>query len=109
MAFDEGLAQRIREAIGERSDLSERKMFGGLSFLIKGKMAVGVIGREMIARLSAEDGARALQEEGVRPMDFTGKPMKGWVYVGERAIDDDDALRGWVSRGLALAESLSDK
>jgi TfoX/Sxy family transcriptional regulator of competence genes len=85
--------------------MSERKMFGGVAFMFDGNMAFGIIGSELMARLgpAAEE---ALTEPHVRPMDFTGKPMKGMVYIGQEGIADDADLERWVRRALAFARSL---
>lgn len=86
MAYDEGLAHRIRECLSElRGDgtaLTEKRMFGGLSFLLRGNMTVGVVGDELIARVGQETAEGALARPEARPMDFTGRPMRGWVTVG---------------------------
>jgi TfoX/Sxy family transcriptional regulator of competence genes len=109
MAYDEALADRVRERIAAHSEVTERKMFGGLAFMISGNMACGVIGEDLIVRLGEEDGPKALEEPGVREFDFTGKPMKTTVYVGPEATADDDDLTGWVDAGAAYAESLPAK
>jgi TfoX/Sxy family transcriptional regulator of competence genes len=106
MAYDEALADRVREALAARSELSERKMFGGIGFMLAGKMAVGVIGEDLIVRVGPDEAERALTEEGVREFDFTGRPMKGWVYVAPEAIDGDDQLADWVDAGADFAASL---
>jgi TfoX/Sxy family transcriptional regulator of competence genes len=109
MAFDERLADRMREILGPQPDLSEKRMFGGLAFLVAGKMSVGVIGEDLIVRLSPEEAESALAEEGVRPFDFTGRPMKGWVFVGPEVTEDDSNLAEWVEAGVAYASSLPAK
>ena len=81
MAYDEALAERTRDALTGRESVSERKMFGGLAFMVGGNMACGVIGEDLMVRLEAEDAERALSEKHTRPMDFTGRPMKGFLYV----------------------------
>jgi hypothetical protein len=109
MAYDEGLATRIRDAIGNRSGLAEKRMFGGLAFLVHGNMACGVRGEDLIVRLAA-DAADAVQgEPGVRPFDLTGRPMKGWLMVAADGHAEDDDLRRWVDRGVAYAASLPPK
>jgi len=74
MAYDDELADRIRDALSHRDDVEERKMFGGLAFMVAGHMAVGIVGAELMVRLGQERAAAALAEEHVRPMDFTGRP-----------------------------------
>jgi TfoX/Sxy family transcriptional regulator of competence genes len=97
MAYDPGLAQRIREALGQRSDVSERAMFGGLAFLVDGKMFVGIRDSSLMARVGPERHSDALAMPGVRVMDFTGRPMKGYVYIDPPALADDRDLAAWVS------------
>jgi TfoX/Sxy family transcriptional regulator of competence genes len=109
MAFDEQLADRVRDLIVGHGEVSERKMFGGIGFMVSGNMAVGVIGEELIVRLDPEDAEDAISEPGVREFDFTGRPMRGWIFVAARAISDDDALASWVEAGAGYAASLPAK
>ena len=109
MPYDEGLAERVRELLDERPDLTEQKMFGGIGFMLGGNMCCGVLGDELVVRLGAEDGEAALAEPYVRPFDFTGRPMRGFVLVGPGATETDDALDSWVSRAEAFASSLPPK
>jgi TfoX/Sxy family transcriptional regulator of competence genes len=85
MAYDEALAQRVRDLLAPREELTEREMFGGIAFMLAGNMACGVIGGDLLVRLGKEDAERALGEPHVRPMDFTGRPMKTTVYVDPEA------------------------
>ena len=109
MPYDEGLAERVRELLDERPDLTERKMFGGIGFMLGGNMCCGVLGDELVVRLGAEDGEVALAEPHARPFDFTGRPMRGFVLVGPGATETDDGLDAWVSRAEAFASSLPPK
>ena len=109
MAYDEGLAQRIRDVIGSRSDIEEKKMFGGIAFMLNGNMCCGVVKADLCLRLGKEGTAAALEETHVRPMDFTGKPLKTMVYVSAKGIADDADLEAWVERGMAFAETLPKK
>jgi TfoX/Sxy family transcriptional regulator of competence genes len=109
MAYDETLADRARDVLASRSDLSERKMFGGIAFMVAGNMAVGVIGDDLMVRLDPTDAAQALSEPHVRPMDFTGKPMKGMIYVDSAGTEADEDLAGWVEAGADFATSLPPK
>ena len=109
MAYDQGLATRIREAIGDRSGLAEKQMFGGLAFLVHGNMACGVRGEDLIVRVAADTAEAALAEPGVRPFDLTGRPMTGWLLVDPDGHAEDEDLRRWVDRGLAHASSLRPK
>jgi hypothetical protein len=109
MAYDEGLATRVRDVIAEQPGLSEKKMFGGLAFLLHGNLACGVRGDDLMVRVGADAADAALDEPGVRPSDMGGRPMKGWLLVGADGHAGDDDLRRWVDRGLAHASSLPPK
>jgi TfoX/Sxy family transcriptional regulator of competence genes len=109
MAFDEQLAGRVRKQLNSPAGLSEKKMFGGLAFLINGNMSVGVHGSELIVRIAPETTDNALHEPGARPFDITGRPMKGWLLVGEPEIKDAASLKKWVRRGVEYASALPKK
>lgn len=109
MAFDEHLADRVREVLAPRADLTERKMFGGIAFMIGGNMATGVIGDELMVRLSPAEAEQALAEPHARPMDFTGRPMKGMLFVDSAGTESDEDLAGWVEAGADFAASLPAK
>lgn len=109
MAYDEGLAERIRAKIGAHPGLVEKQMFGGLSFLIHGNMAVGVIGDELCVRVGKEGHDEALTRSGARIFDFTGRPMPGWIMVAPEAVGEDGDLVVWIDAGTAYAESLPTK
>jgi TfoX N-terminal domain len=109
MAYDEGLATRVRDALGDQPGLAEKKMFGGLAFLVHGNMACGVRGDDLMVRVAAEEAAAVMDEPGTRPFDMTGRPMKGWLLVDAGGHAEDDDLRRWVGRGLAYASSLPPK
>src|SRR5215212_8414648 len=109
MAYDESLARRVRSQLANQVDLHERKMFGGLAFMVRGNMCCGIVGDELMVRVGAAEQASALAEPHVRPMDFTGRPMAGMVYVGRAGIAADRDLRGWVERGADDARSLPPK
>lgn len=109
MAYDEALAARVRDLLVPRSDLTEREMFGGIAFMLAGNMAAGVIGHDLLVRLGKDDAERALTEPHVRPMDFTGRPMKTTVYVDPDGTADDADLAGWVDAGADFAVSLPPK
>lgn len=108
MAFDEALADRVRDVLAARPELSERKMFGGIAFMVSGNICCGVIGEDLMVRLG-DDGERALAEPHTRPMDFTGKPMKTTVYVDPAGTGDDAELARWVEAGADYAASLPPK
>lgn len=109
MAFDEQLAQRIRAEIGEHPALIEKQMFGGLSFLLAGNMAVGVIADELCVRVSKDGHDAAIEKPGARIFDFSGRPMKGWILVAPSAVESDSDLAAWIDRGMEFASSLPPK
>ncbi len=109
MAFDEGLANRVRAKLGKQHGLVEKKMFGGVAFLVNGNMSVGVHGNELIVRIAPEETDQALKQKGVRLFDVTGRPMKGWVLVGAAGTHDAASLAKWIERGVAFASSLPKK
>ena len=110
MAFDQGLAQRLREQLAATtSRLAEKQMFGGLAFLVDGNMCVGVMGEELIARVGLDATDAALQRPGSRLFDFSGRPMKGWVTVDPAVLDADEVLAGWVDEGLRFVRTLPPK
>lgn len=107
MAYDEELAERIRESVDPAPELVEKKMFGGLAFLFDGKMAVALSGRDgLMVRVGPADFPDLLDGEVVTPMTMGGREMKGWVLVAPAALADDAVLREWVARGRAYAASL---
>ena len=109
MAFDERLAERVRRAIGKRQGILEKRMFGGLEFLLHGNMSCGIHGSELIVRIDPEATDSALGEPGTRVFDITGRPMKGWLLVNTSALRDEAALAKWVRRGLDHAATLPKK
>lgn len=110
MAFDEDLAERVREALpdDQAGRVSERRMFGGLAFLLDGHMFVGIVGQELMVRLGPGGATEALQREHVREMDFTGRPSKGMVFVQPAGLQGD-ALERWVRDALTFAAALPPK
>lgn len=106
MAYDERLASRIRRALRTHRDITERKMFGGLSFLRGGRMCCGVVGGDLVVRVIDEEMAAALRRAHVRPMGFTGRPMRGFVYVSPSGLRTTAALRRWIGKGLTYTERL---
>jgi TfoX/Sxy family transcriptional regulator of competence genes len=109
MAYSEQLVERIRDALDRRPGIVERKMFGGVAWMLDGNMACGVIGEDLLVRLAREDAAAAQAEEGVGPMEFTGSPMRGFVLVDGGAVAEDDELGRWVDAGADFAQSLPSK
>jgi TfoX/Sxy family transcriptional regulator of competence genes len=109
VAYDEELAERVRAALGSVKGVTEIKMFGGLCFTIGGNMAVGITGDDLMVRMEAGSADAALKEPNARPMDFTGKPMKGFLYVGPDGVQTQKMLEKWVGRGVDYASSLPAK
>jgi TfoX/Sxy family transcriptional regulator of competence genes len=109
MAFDEQLAERVRAALGDVPDVSERRMFGGLAFLVGGHMACGVVGDDLMLRLGEVGADAALDRPHVRPMDFTGRPMRSMVYVAPDGIGAERTLTEWVERAVEFASALPPK
>ena len=110
MAFDEDLAARVRAVLESRVDVDERKMFGGIGFLLAGNMCCGVYRDDLIVRLDPEEATGLMEaESGVRAMDITGRPMRGWLLVAPEAIAEDEDLERWVRRAEAFAGSLPPK
>ena len=109
MAYDEGLAIRIREVLGGEPGLGEKRMFGGLAIMLDGNMAVGVSGDDLMVRTDPAQQDALLAEPGARPFDLTGRPTKGWLVVDADAVAEDADLRRWIERGVAFARSLPPK
>lgn len=109
MAYDERLADRVRAALDDVPDVTEIKMFGGLCFTVRGNMAIGVSGDDLMVRMAPDDAEAALSEDGTRPMEMTGRPMKGIVLVGPEAVGTVRRLDRWVDRGVGFASSLPPK
>lgn len=109
MAFDENLAERIRHALARKQGIEEKKMFGGICFMLNGNMLVGVWKDSLIVRLGDEQGKEALLEPHVKPFDITGKPMKNWVLVEPKGIEEDDPLKDWIDRALKFVSKLPAK
>lgn len=109
MAYDETLAVRIRSALARKKGIEEKKMFGGVCFLLNGNMLVGVWKEFLIARLGPGQGDEALLEPHVRKMDITGEPMKGWVMVEPEGVEDDEQLSQWIERAVKFVGKLARK
>jgi TfoX/Sxy family transcriptional regulator of competence genes len=108
MAYDEELADRVREHLAAVAEPTEIKMFGGLAFMVNTHMACGIIGDELMVRVGA-DGQDAALANGAREMDFTGKTMGGFVIAGRDLVVDDAHLQKWVMSGVDYARSLPPK
>jgi TfoX/Sxy family transcriptional regulator of competence genes len=109
MAYDEGLAQRVREEMDAAPDYVEKKMFGGVGFMLRGNMACGVIGEELIVRVGPDAYEEALAAPHTQPFDMTGRPMRGWVVVTAPGYEADEDLAAWVERGVDFALTLPAK
>jgi len=109
MAYDEGVAERLREYFSGRNDISEKKMFGGVAFMHSGNMCVGVNDNCLMARVGPERYSEGLQRPHARQMDFTGKPLKGFIYVDPDGFAEDSDLAEWIGLCEAFTGSLPAK
>lgn len=109
MPYDDALAQRIRTALAGVAGISEKKMFGGVAFLDRDHMFVGVSGTALMVRVGKPLYADSLRRRHVREMDFTGKPMQGYVFVDPPGIDSDEQLRFWLQRSREFVATLPPK
>jgi hypothetical protein len=110
MAYDESVAERVRGLVGDEAGLSEKKMFGGIAFLINGNMAVGVNKSDLVVRIDPGTQDAAMAEPGVREFDLSGgRPMRGWIMVEPAGYAKAAQLKRWVNRGVAFARSLPPK
>lgn len=102
MPYSEHLANRVREALQGVRRVDEKKMMGGLTFMVNGKMCVGVLNNDLMARIDPARYEQALKRKGCREMDFTGKPMRGFVFVGPGGTSDKRSLTRWIELALAF-------
>ena len=109
MAYNETLAERIRARLARKKNVEEKKMFGGIGFLLNGNMLVGVWKDSLIVRLGPEQGDEALLEPYVKAFDITGRAMKGGVLVGPGGVENDDQLNGWIQRAVKFVGKLPGK
>ncbi len=109
MAFDEGLAERLRIQFEDRPDVLEKKMFGGLCFMASGNMCCGIVKDTLMARVGPDQYEDCLRQEYAREMDFTGRSMKGMIYVAPAGIESDRDLKSWVAKCLSFVDSLPPK
>jgi TfoX/Sxy family transcriptional regulator of competence genes len=106
MAYDEHLAERIRHGFHSRNvQFEEKRMMGGLCFMVKEKMCVGVSKNELMARIGPDAYDHALTRKGCRPMDFTGRPMRGFVFIGLDGLESEDDLEFWLKLALAYNDT----
>jgi hypothetical protein len=106
MGYDEKLAERLRRALAGRRDVVEKRMVGGLSFMVKGRMCCGVTGAALMVRVGPEARDQALAQPHVRPMEFAGRPLSGFVCVGPAGCRTEAAFADWVRRGVEFASAL---
>jgi hypothetical protein len=109
MAYDLKLAQRVRTTIGSASGLSEREQFGGIAFLVRGNVACGIIGEDLLVRVGPDMHEAAMKMKGAKPFSLTGRPSKGWVLASRSGLKGPATLKQWVDMGLEFARSLPPK
>ncbi len=110
MAYDEALADRIRDVLADHADrVREQKMFGGIAFMVDGHMTVGVVKNELMARVGPDGDDGALAQPHARMMDFTGRPMTGFVLVAAPGVASEGDVKAWVDRSLAFTTTLPPK
>ena len=109
MAHDEKLASRLRRLLESTPDVTERKMFGGLVFMLRGHMLVGIVDRNLMVRVGPEQYVHALSQRHAKPMDFTGRPSRGMVYVQPGGVRDAAALKKWIALAESFVRSLPAK
>ena len=109
MPYDEPLAERIEALLGKRSGVTQKRMFGGLAFMLHGNMCCGVMKDRIMLRLGPEGVKAALNEPHTEPMDFTGKPMKSMVYVRPEGSESDADLEKWIEKAIRFARTLPPK
>ncbi|GIE89054.1 TfoX/Sxy family protein [Actinoplanes regularis] len=107
MAYDVGLADRVRAVMRAESGLTERRMFGGLAFLLHGNMAVAASSQGgLLLRVDPAQVETLINEPHVRRFEMRDRKMTGWLHIGDEAVEEDDALRSWVDHGVTYARSL---
>jgi TfoX/Sxy family transcriptional regulator of competence genes len=104
MVYDEALAERVRNALLTVPQVDETKMFGGITFMVSGQMCCGVLKNDLIVKVGAEGWDHIIAQPHVRPFDFSGRPMVGMVYVAPPGVASDEALHGWIQRGVQFVQ-----
>jgi TfoX/Sxy family transcriptional regulator of competence genes len=107
MSYDEHLADRIRRHLADRTDVVEKRMFGGLCFMVGGTMCCGLTKTDLMVRVGPDQYEAALAQPHARPMDFTGRPLKGMVYVAPGGLRTEAALARWIQRGLSFVSAVA--
>jgi hypothetical protein len=106
VAFDQALAERIRQRLARRKNVEEKKLFGCVCFFLNGNALAGVWKDRLIARFGPDEGEAALREPHVRAFDITDRPMRGWVRVGQEGVKDDEQLTDWIGRATRFVRAL---
>ena len=109
MAYDEGVAERLRDVYESLGGADEKRMFGGIAFMVEGHMSCGVVNDTLMVRVGPDQYESALARPHASEMDFTGRPMKGFVYVAPEGFEDDEDLASWVEASLAFVHTLPPK
>jgi TfoX/Sxy family transcriptional regulator of competence genes len=109
MACDAALAERVRRILAKSPDVTEKKMFGGVAFMVRGNMCCGVIDDKLLVRVGPKEYEAALSQPHVRRMDFTGRPLKGFIYIDPAGSASDRDLKAWIARGTKFGLSLPAK
>src|SRR6187455_880205 len=109
MAYSQALAERVRQALQIHRGVTEKKLFGGVGFMLTGNLVVCVWQQSLIVRLGAENAVSALKQDYVREFDVTGRPMKGWVMVEPDGLENDRQVATWIDRAMAYVETLPAK
>ena len=109
MAFDERLAERVRKVLRTQRSLEEKRMFGGLTFMVNGHLCCGVLKKDLVLRLGPEDYAKAVAHPNARPMDFTGRSLRGLLYVSQTGVRTSRQLEVWVRKSVEFVLTLPEK
>ncbi len=109
MPYDEGVAERIRQALSRRDDVVEKKMFGGIAFMVSGHMAAGTATKDLMLRVGPDAYEEALAQPHAREMDFTKRPLRGFVYVAPEGFAEDADLERWLQKAIDFVETLPPK
>jgi TfoX/Sxy family transcriptional regulator of competence genes len=105
MPFDERLAARVRAVLSDRADVVEKRMFGGLAFMVNGRMCCGIVKDDLMLKVGPQKHQELLAKPHARPMDFTGRPSKGMLYISAAGVRTEAALRSWIDKALEFRRS----
>ncbi len=106
MAYNEAVARRVGRVLGKYGKIAEKKMFGGIAFMLRGHMCCGVLGNKLMVRVGPENYEEALSQPHARKMDFTGRPLKGFIYVEPAGFPSDKELKTWIAKAAKYVLSL---